>query len=105
MGDQHSALQVQLSDIIEGMDFQSDEVSSFLNLTTGEVVSITDEELRAAEHDAPLEDFPDWQHDAIRIARDMVETDHYLPLPDRFEIHEYSIMERFCLSVDDEDMR
>ena len=105
MGDQYSALQVKLSDLIGGMDFQSDEQSSFLNLTTGEVVAITDEELRAAENDEPLEDFPDWQHDAIRIARDIVETDHYLQLPDRSEIHEYNIMERFCLSVDDEDMR
>jgi hypothetical protein len=105
MGDQHSALRVKLQDILEGMDFQSDEQSSFLNLTTGEVVSITDEELRAAENDAPLEDFPAWQHDAIRIAKDIVETDRYLPLPDRFEMHEYSIMERFCLSVDDEDIR
>jgi hypothetical protein len=26
-------------------------------------------------------------------------------LPDRFEINEYRIMERFCLSIDDEDMR
>src|SRR5262249_21724032 len=85
--------------------FQSDEQSSFLNLTTGEVVSITDEELRAAENDEPLEDFPEWQHDAIRIAKDIVETDHYVLLPDRFEIHEYQIMERFCLSIDDEDMR
>ena len=34
-----------------------------------------------------------------------METDHYLPLPDRFEINEYLIMERFCLSVDDDDMR
>ena len=105
MGDQHSALRVKLQDILEGMDFQSDERSSFLNLTTGEVVSITDEELRAAENDQPLEDFPEWQHDALRIARDIVETDHYLPLPDRFEMHEYQIMERFCLSVDNEDMR
>jgi hypothetical protein len=105
MGDQHSTLQVKLSDLIEGMDFQSDEQSSFLNLTTGEVVAITDEELRAAEHDAPLEDFPEWQHDAIRIAGEILETDHYLPLPDRFEINEYQSMERFCLSVDDEDMR
>jgi len=32
------------------------------------VVSITTEELRAAEEDAPLEDFPAWQHDAMRIA-------------------------------------
>ena len=56
MVDQHSALRVKLSDLIEGMDFQSDERSAFLNLTTGEVVSVTDEELRAAENDAPLED-------------------------------------------------
>ena len=98
-------VQVKLQDILEGMDFQSDEQSSFLNLTTGDVVSITDEELRAAEHDAPLEDFPDWQHDAIGIAREILETEHYLPLPTTFDIHEYSIMERFCLSVDDEDMR
>ena len=96
---------VTLTDILEGMDLQSDEQSSFLNLTTGEVVSITDEELRAAENDVPLEDFPTWQHDAIRIAGEIVETDHYLPLPDRFEIHEYRIMERFCLTVEDEDLR
>ncbi len=44
-------IQVKLQDILEGMDFQSDEQSSFLNLTTGAVVAITDEELRAAEHD------------------------------------------------------
>jgi hypothetical protein len=34
-----------------------------------------------------------------------VETDHYLPLPDTFEISAYRIMERFCLSGDDDDMR
>src|SRR5881397_3537762 len=78
MVDQYSALRVKLSDIIEGMDFQSDEQSSFLNLTTGDVVSVTDEELRAAENDAPLEDFPEWQHDAIRMAGEILETDHYL---------------------------
>ena len=44
MVDQYSALRVKLSDLIEGMDLQSDERSSFLNLTTGEVVAITDEE-------------------------------------------------------------
>ncbi len=98
-------IQVKLKDIIEGLEFLTDEGSSYLNTMTGEVVSITDEALRAAEHDAPLEDFPEWQHDAMRIARDMVETEHSLPLPDRFEINEYQIMERFCLSVDDEDMR
>ena len=77
----------------------------YLNTTTGEVVYVTTEELRAAEEEQLLEDFPAWQHDAIRIARDIVETDHYLPLPDRFEINEYRMMERFCLSVEDDDLR
>jgi hypothetical protein len=99
------AVQVKLKDIIEGLEFLTDEGSSYLNMTTGEVVYVTTEELQAAEEDAPLEDFPEWQHDAIRIAKDIVETEHYLPLPDRFEMHEYSIMERFCLSVDDDDLR
>ena len=96
---------IKLKAIIEGLEFLTEEGSSYLNTMTGEVVYVTTEELRAAENDEPLADFLEWQHDAIRIAKDIVETDHYLPLPDRFEIHEYSIMERFCLSVDDEDMR
>jgi hypothetical protein len=96
---------VKLKDIIEGLEFLTDEGSSYLNTVTGEVVYVTTEELRAAEHDPPLEDFPEWQHDAIRIAGEIRETDHYLQLPDRFEINEYHIMERFCLSVDDDDMR
>ena len=96
---------VKLKDIIEGLEFLTEEGSSYLNTTTGEVVYVTTEELRAAEEDAPLEDFPAWQHDAIRIAGEILATDHYLPLPDRFEINEYRMMERFCLSVDDDDLR
>src|SRR5438093_1206865 len=96
---------VKLKDLIEGLEFLTEEGSSSLNTTTGEVVYVTTEELQAAEEEQPLEDFPAWQHDAIRIAGEIRETDHYLPLPDRFEINEYRMMERFCLSVDDDDLR
>jgi hypothetical protein len=80
-------------------------VTAILNTTTGEVVYVTDEELQAAEEDEPFEEFPEWQRDAIRIAGEILETDHYLPLPTKFDIHEYSIMARFCRSVDTDDMR
>ena len=73
---------VKLKDIIEGLEFLTEEGSSYLNTVTGEVVYVTTEELRAAEEEQPLEDFPEWQHDAIRIAGEIIETDHYLPLPD-----------------------
>jgi len=105
MVEQPRTIHVKLKDLIEGLEFQSDEHFSSLNMLTGEVVSVTTEELQAAEEDEPLEDFPEWQHDALRIARDIVETDHYLPLPDRFEINEYHIMERLCASVEDADIR
>ena len=71
-------VQVKLKNIIEGLVFLTDEGSSYLNTVTGEVVYVTTEELRAAEEDAPLEDFPAWQHDAIRIAWEILETDYYL---------------------------
>ncbi len=99
------ALPVTLKDIIDGLELQSDEGTSYLNATTGEVVYVTHEELRAAEEEAPLEDFPAWQHDALRIAKDILETDHYRTFPSKFDIHEYGIMERFCLAVEDDDIR
>jgi hypothetical protein len=40
---------VNLTEIIEGLAFQSDEGRSYLHTVTGDVVYITMEELRAAE--------------------------------------------------------
>ena len=65
---------VKLKDIIEGMEFQSDEGSSHLHTTTGEVVYISDEEVRAAEDETPLDHFPEWQHEAIGVAKDFLES-------------------------------
>ena len=96
------AIRVKLTDVIDGLESQSDESSSFLNRQTGEVVLISDEEMQAAEEDDPIEDFPEWQQGLVRIAREIVaETGDYIPLPTKFDINEYNIMERFCLSLDD----
>jgi hypothetical protein len=99
------AIRVKLDDIIEGLESQSDESSSFLNKRTGEVVLINDYEMRAAEEGNPLEDFPDWEQDQVRIAREIsAETGQYIPLPTKFDIDEYSIMERFCVSLDNQEV-
>ena len=99
------AIRVKLNDIIEGLEFQSDERHSFLDKRISEVVSISDEEMRAAEDDDPIEDFPDWQQNLVRIAKEIVdETGNYIDLPTKFDIHEYSIMEKFCLSLNDSEM-
>ncbi|MEJ2702032.1 MAG: UPF0158 family protein [Sedimentisphaerales bacterium] len=96
------ATRVRLADIIEGIESQSDENTSFLNAVTGEVVVISDYEMRAAEESDPIEDFPEWEQDQVSIAREIIaETGDYIPLPTQFDIHEYGMIERFCLSVND----
>lgn len=99
------AIRVKIEDIIEGLDFQSDERHSFLDKRTAEVVSISDEEIQAAEDDEPIEDFPDWEQDLVKIAKEIIdETGNYIDLPTKFDVDEYSIMEKFCLSLDDAEM-
>ncbi|MHC4174455.1 MAG: UPF0158 family protein [Planctomycetota bacterium] len=99
------AIRAKLDDIIEGLEFQSDESSSFLDKTTGKVVLISEYEMCAAENEDPIEDFPDWEQDLVRIAKEIVdETENYIALPTKFDIHEYSIMEKFCLSLNDSEM-
>jgi hypothetical protein len=99
------AIRVKLDEIIDGLESQSDESSSFLDKTTGKVVLISDYEMRAAEDEDPIEDFPDWEQDLVRIAKEIVdETGNYIELPTKFDIDEYSIMEKFCLSFNDSEM-
>jgi GAF domain-containing protein len=106
------AIPAKLSDILSGMEFQGDEHSSYLDVQAGKVVTVSDEEFRAAEEEdideASEEDRaafprPDWEDEAIELARRVLQDDQqlFLPLPTRFEINEYQIMEAFCLSQDD----
>ncbi len=99
------AVRVKLSEIMEGMESQSDESGSFLNKKTGEVIFMTDYALRAAEEGEPIEDLPDWEQELVTTAKEIVaETGDYIALPTKFDIDEYRIMERFCLSIDDTKM-
>jgi hypothetical protein len=91
---------VKLSDIIEAIDIQSDEMTSYLNKNTGEIVTFTEDDIEAAENQDSFEDYPEWQHENINIARQFLDhKDDFIGLPTKYDIHEYEIMERFCLSL------
>jgi hypothetical protein len=88
---------VKLDDLINEIDIQMDETFTYINTHTGEVITLTREEIRAAEDEEPLEKYPDWQREniekAIKIIED--ETDAYLDFTLRNEYHEYEIIEEF----------
>ncbi|MBW2370657.1 MAG: hypothetical protein JRH15_22525 [Deltaproteobacteria bacterium] len=100
------ALPVKLKDIIYEMEMQFDSHSYYLYKKTGEIVLVTDEHYSVAEDEEDISHYPDWEQEAIQVAIDLLKSEEdYLPLPSQFEIHEYEIMEAFCLSLDDENLK
>jgi hypothetical protein len=51
---------IRLKDVIQEMDLVGDEYRAFLNIRTGELVTLSDEELSAGEEGKSLEDFPEF---------------------------------------------
>jgi hypothetical protein len=96
---------VSIKDVVNVMDVLSDEHSAFLNRHTGELVTFSREELSAAEEDDDIGDYPEWRQEIIIKAREVISSDDYLPLPSKFDIHEYHIMEEFCCSIVDDEIR
>ena len=99
-------MKVSLSEIVAEMDLQPDEASAYLDRESGSVVLITDEEFRAAENDdEKLVDLYALDASLVNTARSILADDpprRFVALPSKFDLHEYRIMEMFCLSVEDD---
>ncbi len=96
---------ITLKAIVDEMDVLSDEHFAYLNPQTGDLVTLSTEEISAVEEDLPNDDFPDWQQPLIAQARAVLDSNEYLRLPTRHDIHEYAIMERFCDAIADQQLR
>ena len=93
---------VKLSDIIEVIEIQTDEASSFLNKKTGEVVTFNREDFEAAENQDDLDEYPEWQRESIKTAQEILDHEEdFIGLPAKYDVDEYQIMEKFILSVKD----
>jgi hypothetical protein len=92
---------ISLRDVIEEMDLTTDEATAYINRKTGELITLTHEELALAEVPEEAEDAPQWQKDLLPKAQEVLGSEEFIPLPGKFEIHEWSIMERFAQSLTD----
>jgi len=96
---------VKLRDIIDGMQMQSGTLEAYLDKRTGEVIPVSEDELAAAEEGELTSDSPAWQREAVQKAREILTTQHYIPLPDPCDINEYGMMQDFCYGVEDDKIR
>ncbi len=92
------ATKVSLSQVMESLELASDEMYWFVHKQTGQVVMVSHEVMRLAEDDAEA-DLPGWQEEELRVARDVLESENWLGLPSKFDVHEWEIMNRFAQSV------
>ena len=83
------------------IESQSNEGAAYLNPETGEIVQVSEDEIALVEEEAADEDLPQWQRRRCpRYARPLRAIDFW-SWPDRFEVHEWSIMERFSQRQND----
>ncbi len=98
---------VKLDDLVGEIEMQIDDTLTFINITSGEVITLTREEYRAAEDEKPLDKFPEWQREniekAIRIIED--EEEIYVDFTLKNDFNEYEIIEDFIGTLEDGDIR
>ncbi len=96
---------VALGKVAEEIDLLLDEEwTAHLNRRTGELFTVTADDQYAIEN-ADDPDLPDWQREHLPKVREVLESADWLDLPSKFDIHEYDIMQRFCLELDDDGQR
>jgi hypothetical protein len=66
---------------------------------------VTDEEASLVDDGGEVDDLPDWQAERLPKVREVLGSEDFLPLPSKFDVDEYHIMERFCRQVPDEKIR
>jgi len=95
---------ISLSEIISALEDASDDSTSYLDPETGEIILVAEEE-RALAEDNPAEEISAWQRELMPKIRAALDGDRWLELPDRFDIHEWSIMERFSRAQNSQRIR
>ena len=99
-------LPVKLRDVVNEMDLISETFRAFINPRTGELVTLTEDMIEEAEGGLDFEEEEEEEEEddeMTRKVKEILESDDFLELPDQHEIHEWSIMERFSESVDNDD--
>lgn len=88
---------INIQDVIEAIELSNDQTSSYLDKSTGEIFTLTEDDFIEDEDDT-LDDYPDWQRDSIEKAKQIMENEsNFIGLPSNYDFHEYSVMENFIM--------
>ena len=87
---------VSLRDVIDALDLESDELHSYLDPRTGEIITFNEEEARIAES-GQWDKAPEWMKEYLPKIKRALEDEQVLEIPDRAHIDEWRMMQNFAL--------
>jgi hypothetical protein len=90
---------ISLRDVIEALDLQSDELTSYLDPDSGEIITFNEEEATIAER-GDWSTAPEWMRESLPKIKRALEDDRMLELPDRAHIDEWRMMQDFAEEQD-----
>jgi hypothetical protein len=98
-------LPVSLRQVVDELAVLDHEHHAFIDKRSGELITVSDDEIRLVEEGFGPEEVPAWQREMLPKVQEVLESEGYLALPSAWDIDEYRIIARFCHAVADEDHR
>jgi len=98
---------IKISDIIDIIGVQSNNTTYYLDKESGQLFPVSNEQLRTVHKDGELEDYPEWEREQVELVRKILsdeKDERYILIPVKFVSHEYSAMENFSFSIDDDEI-
>ena len=96
---------ISLRNLVDEMQMVSDFISGYLNRTTGKISLLEHDDITNVIDDFDLDNSIGWQREYYQEVEKILSSDDYLKLPSKFDFHEYSIMQNYCFSIEDEALR
>lgn len=94
---------MNVNKLIDALGFSSEESREFVDVNTGEIVSVFSTTLRKSEYDTPHNEVTVSEQEERKLADTIVAdgSDTYVPLPEQYEINEANMMKDFISTLDD----
>jgi Uncharacterised protein family (UPF0158) len=93
------AAAISLRDVIDALDLQSDELTSYLDPDSGEIITFNQEQRHIAES-GDWNSAPEWMREVLPKIKRALEDNRMLPLPDLAHIDEWRMMQDFTEQPD-----
>ena len=91
---------ISLREVVDALDLQSDELSSYLDPESGEIITFNAEQAGIAKN-GNWSNTPEWMRESLPRIRKALEDGRMLPLPDRAHIDEWRMMQDFAEQHED----